>query len=134
MSNGKASLLEDRVPRADAGPVMVRCTAPDALSNLVSVLELIADGQVRCTAGSRRPSAASMKLVEDALVAGDFYDTGEEPISAFAWPVLIQAGGLARLAGCPARAFPAWPRGAGQPVVRGAGRPVGPVAGERIER
>jgi hypothetical protein len=99
VSNGKVSLLEDRVPRADAGPVMVRCTAPDALSNLVSVLELIADGQVRCTAGSRRPSAAAMKLVEDVLVAGDFYDTVEEPISAFAWPLLIQAGGLARLAG-----------------------------------
>jgi hypothetical protein len=32
------------------------------------------------------------------LVAGDFYDSGE-PIAAFAWPLLIQVGGLARLAG-----------------------------------
>jgi hypothetical protein len=96
--NGKARLLEDRTSRAEAGPVLVRCTAPDALSNLVSVLELIADGQVRCTAGTRRPSAATLKLVEDVLVAGDFYDSGE-PIAAFAWPLLTQAGGLARLAG-----------------------------------
>ena len=96
--SSNASLLEDRTARVDAGPVMVRCTAPDALSNLVSVLELTADGQVRCLAGSRQPSAATVKLVEDVLVAGDFYDSGE-PISAFAWPLLIQLGGLARPAG-----------------------------------
>ena len=76
----------------------VRCTAPDALSNLVAVLELVADGQVGCSAVTRRPSAASVRLVEDVLVAGDFYDAGE-PISAFAWPLLLQAGGLAQLAG-----------------------------------
>jgi hypothetical protein len=77
---------------------LVRCTAPDALSNLVAVLELVADGQVSCSASTRRPSAATVRLVEDVLVAGDFYDAGE-PISAFAWPLLLQAGGLAQLAG-----------------------------------
>src|SRR5580698_6337539 len=82
---------------APAGP-LVRCTAPDALSNLVAVLELVADGQVSCSAITRRPSAATVRLVEDVLVAGDFYDAGE-PISAFAWPLLLQAGGLAQLAG-----------------------------------
>jgi len=76
---------------------LVRWTAPDALSNLVSVLELAADGQVRYSASMRRPTAATVKLVEDVLVAGDFYDFGE-PIAAFAWPLLIQVGGLARLA------------------------------------
>ena len=47
------------------------------------------------------PSMLELKLespVEDALVAGDFYDSGE-PIAACAWPLLIQVGGLARLAG-----------------------------------
>ncbi|MGH3191485.1 MAG: hypothetical protein ACRDPY_42075 [Streptosporangiaceae bacterium] len=77
---------------------LVRCTAPDALSNLVAVLELVADGQVGYSAITRRPSAASVRLVEDVLVAGDFYDAGE-PISAFAWPLLLQAGGLGQLAG-----------------------------------
>ncbi|HJZ26583.1 MAG TPA: hypothetical protein VJ370_09945, partial [Streptosporangiaceae bacterium] len=71
---------------------------PDALSNLVSVLELAADGQVRHSASTKRPTAATVKLVEDVLVAGDFYDSGE-PIAAFAWPLLIQVGGLVRLAG-----------------------------------
>jgi hypothetical protein len=93
-----ASVTDERAVAADVGPVLVRWTAPDALSNLVSVLELAADGQVRYSATTRRPTAATVKLVEDVLVAGDFYDSGE-PIAAFAWPLLIQVGGLGRLAG-----------------------------------
>ena len=96
------------------GPVLVRCTAPDALSNLVAVLELATDGRMRCRAASRRPLTSTVRLVEDALVAGDYYDGADrgaerhgggerhgadEPIAAYAWPMLLQAGGLARLAG-----------------------------------
>jgi len=98
VAEGIASVTKERAVAADAGPVLARWTAPDALSNLVSVLELAADGQVRYSAGTRRPTAATVKLVEDVLVAGDFYDSGE-PIAAFAWPLLIQVGGLGRLAG-----------------------------------
>ena len=98
MAEVTASVTEERAAAADASPVLARWTAPDALSNLVSVLELTADGQVRYSASTRRPTAATVKLVEDVLVAGDFYDSGE-PIAAFAWPLLIQVGGLARLAG-----------------------------------
>lgn len=92
-----------RVPAFPSGPVRVRRTAPDALANLVAVLELAADGRLRCAAGTRRPLAATVRLVEDALVAGDYYGgpegepgDGGEPIAAFAWPMLLQAGGLAR--------------------------------------
>src|SRR5580698_9151222 len=80
-------------------PVQLRCTAPDALSNLVAVLELIADGQVRYTAASKRPTAATIRLVEDSLVGGDYYEAPGEPLAAFAWPLIVQASGLARLAG-----------------------------------
>jgi hypothetical protein len=76
----------------------VRCTAPDALSNLVAVLELVADRRIACSATSRRPSAATVRLVEDALVAGDYYDD-KQPIAAYAWPLLVQVSGLAQLAG-----------------------------------
>ena len=95
---GPARLRASAFP---GGPVLVRSTAPDALSNLVAVLELTADGRVRCHAGTRRPLAGTMRLVEDVLVAGDYYDSREdgEPIAAFGWPMLLQAGGLARLAG-----------------------------------
>ena len=88
---------------ADDVAVQIRCTAPDALSNLVAVLELVADGQVRYVASTRRPSAAAVKLIEDCLVGGDYYSEGTcregggEPIAAFAWPLIVQAGGLARL-------------------------------------
>jgi hypothetical protein len=98
VAEGITSVTKERAVAADAGPVLVRWTAPDALSNLVSVLELAADGQVRYSASTRRPTAATVKLVEDVLVAGDFYDSGE-PIAAFAWPLLIQVGGMARLVG-----------------------------------
>lgn len=76
----------------------VRETAADALSNLLAVLELVEDGQLRCGAETRRPASATVRLVDDALVAGDFYDPGEG-IAAYAWPLLVQFGGLARLAG-----------------------------------
>lgn len=76
----------------------IRHTAPDALSNLVAVLELVEDGLLRCSAATRRPLASAVKLVEDVLVAGDYYDTGES-IAAHAWPLLLQAGGMARLNG-----------------------------------
>src|SRR5579863_4231124 len=98
MAEGTARVTEERAVAAEATPVLVRWTAPDALSNLVSVLELAADGQLRYGASTRRPTVATIKLVEDVMVAGDFYDSGE-PIAAFAWPLLIQVGGLARLTG-----------------------------------
>jgi hypothetical protein len=96
--SGPALLRASAFPR---GPVTVRGTGPDALSNLIAVLELAADGQVRCRAATRRPLAATVRLVEDVLVAGDYYDRRDEgePIAAFAWPMLLQAGGLVRLAG-----------------------------------
>jgi hypothetical protein len=98
VAEGTASVTDERVGYAGTDPVLVRCTAPDALSNLVAVLELAADGQLRCSAVTRRPSASTARLVEDSLVAGDFYDAGE-PIAAFAWPLLIQIGGLAQFTG-----------------------------------
>src|SRR5260370_1443009 len=102
--SGERGGYGEAAPALRRGPARVRCTAPDALSNLIAVLELAADGQLRCSAATRRPFAATVRLVEDVLVAGDYYDHsdghgGGEPIAAFAWPLLLQAGGLARLAG-----------------------------------
>jgi hypothetical protein len=96
VTEGTASVTEERAADVGSRTVLVRWTAPDALSNLVAVLELAADGRIRCSAANRQPSAASVKLVEDVLVAGDFYDSAE-PIAAFAWPLLVQVAGLARL-------------------------------------
>src|SRR3712207_2011378 len=75
----------------------VRHTEPEALGNLPAVLQLCAAGKLRCSEKTRRPSAATARTVAEALVAGDFYP--DEAIAAFAWPLLLQAGGLARLEG-----------------------------------
>jgi hypothetical protein len=92
--DGRAGPTEDG---PSASLVHLRCTAADALSNLVGILELASDGQVRCSAATRRPFAATVALVEDVLVAGDYYEG--EPIASFAWPLLLQVGGLAQRAG-----------------------------------
>lgn len=84
---------------AGAPDMRTRRTAPDALSNLVAVLDLVAGGQVRYTTAGRRPTAATVRLVEDSLVGGDFYDVPGEPLAAYAWPLIVQVSGLARLAG-----------------------------------
>ena len=47
-------------------------------------------------------TAATIRLVADVLAGGDFYgdgDGGVGPIKAFAWPMLVQAAGLAELRG-----------------------------------
>ncbi len=100
MAQGLVVVTEERAEYFQPAPVQLRCTAPDALSNLVAVLELTADRQMRCSAATRRPLAATVRLADDVLVAGDYYDGDHgEPIAAVAWPLLLQAGGLAQLAG-----------------------------------
>jgi hypothetical protein len=61
------------------------------------VLELCAAGDIKCSGKTSRPSVASIRAIAAHLVHGDFY--ADEPIAAFAWPLLIQAGGLAKLDG-----------------------------------
>ncbi|HEX5995710.1 MAG TPA: hypothetical protein VFY84_11260, partial [Jiangellales bacterium] len=75
----------------------VRPTAAQAHANLHAVLHLVAGGRLRCSETTRRPAAATVAAVADVLDGGDFYPG--EPIAAFAWPLLLQAGGLAELAG-----------------------------------
>ena len=74
----------------------VRLTESEALANVRTVLELCAAGQLRCSDKTNRPTAATMRTI-DHLVHGDFY--AEECIAAVAWPLLVQAGGLAKLDG-----------------------------------
>jgi hypothetical protein len=69
----------------------------EALANVRAVLQLCAGGKLRCSEKTRLPAAATVAAVSQVLVAGDFYPV--EPVSAFAWPLLVQAGGLADLAG-----------------------------------
>jgi hypothetical protein len=98
----------------------IRHTEHEALGNLTGVLQLCSAGKLRCSERTRRPSAATTRTVGEALVAGDFYP--DEAIAAFAWPLLLQAGGLARLEGPRLTLTPKGRKAMGQPgheVVRG---------------
>lgn len=75
----------------------VRPTEREAQLNLRAVLELCAAGELRCSEKTGRASAATVRAVNARLADGDFYP--DEPIAAFAWPLLLQAGGLARIEG-----------------------------------
>ncbi len=81
----------------DEGQVTTRLTERTAQIDLMTVLQLCGAGTLRCSDKTRRPGAATVSTVADALADGDFYPG--EPIAAFAWPLLIQAGGLAEIVG-----------------------------------
>src|SRR5207249_6304967 len=76
---------------------------------LLSVLRLIDAGKVAVSDKTRRPSSSALEAVGSVLEGGDYYphvpvenkwdDENAGPIRAFAWPLLIQAGGLAQLSG-----------------------------------
>ncbi|MEC4014919.1 hypothetical protein [Streptomyces sp. H27-D2] len=59
------------------------------------MLRLCATGKLRCSEKTRRPGAATVEAVAGVLDIGDFYP--HEAIAAFAWPMLLQAGGLTQL-------------------------------------
>ena len=75
----------------------VRVTPAEALANVMAVLHLCGAGKLRCSEKTQRPAATTVAAVAAVLAGGDFYPT--EPIAAYAWPLLLQAGGLAELAG-----------------------------------
>lgn len=79
-------------------------TEQAALRDLKVLLPLIREGKLRVSEKTGVATAASIKLIENALFGGDFYSsiaTFEEDedrvgsIKAFAWPLLLQAAKLA---------------------------------------
>lgn len=80
-----------------------------AQQELFSVLRLIDSGRVAVSDKTRRPSAATVAMIAAILEGGDYYpplpvkskwyDEDAGPIRAFAWPLIVQAGGLAQLSG-----------------------------------
>lgn len=79
------------------GAPRVRHTEHEAQANLLTVLRLCMAEKLRCSEKTRRPSTATVSAVADVLDGGDSYP--HEAIAAFAWPMLLQAGGLAQLTG-----------------------------------
>lgn len=92
-----------------AVPLTVRETERTAQRELHSILRLVDAGKVAVSDKTRRASSAAIEAITSVLEGGDFYprlpftnkwrDENAGPIRAFAWPLLIQAGGLAQLSG-----------------------------------
>jgi len=90
-------------------PLAVHETARAAQRELLSILRLVDTGKVAVSDSTRRASASTVEAIAAILDQGDYYprvppknqwhDENAGPIRAFAWPLLIQAGGLAQLSG-----------------------------------
>lgn len=87
-------------------PRAIRHEEAAARQDLSSVLRVISQGKLSASEKTRRASAASMKLLQTLLRGGDYYEWIPKknkweqeigPIKAFAWPLLVQAGGLAKV-------------------------------------
>jgi hypothetical protein len=86
--------------------VRIRHTATSALQEVIAVLRLIDTGEVRVSDKTRRPGQATVKVVGKVLREGDWYSQSDESanewdpasdltMKPFAWPMLLQGGGLA---------------------------------------
>ncbi|MDN5871358.1 MAG: helicase-associated domain-containing protein [Nitrococcus sp.] len=90
-------------------PLVVHQSELIAQRELLSVLRLIDSGKVSVSDKTQRPSAATIKAITNVLEGGDYYpilpvkskwrDENAGPIRAFAWPLILQAGGIAQLSG-----------------------------------
>ncbi len=93
----------DEIRYLEVGPgeeCTVRETSGAALANAAMVLQLAGDKKIRVGAKTGRATAASLTLIGGQLSHGDWYDDEEiGPMQAFAWPLLLQGGGLAKMAG-----------------------------------
>jgi XPB/Ssl2-like helicase family protein len=90
-------------------PLTVHETERAATRELISVLRLVDAGKVAVSDKTRRASASTIEAITALLDGGDYYphvpakskwdDENAGAIRAFAWPLLVQAGGLAQLSG-----------------------------------
>ncbi|MBI4870266.1 MAG: hypothetical protein HY814_01720 [Candidatus Riflebacteria bacterium] len=96
-------------PLGEEDALTIRLTESSAQQELFSVLRLVDMGRVQVSDATLRPSAKAVAAVAETLSGGDFYGPDDESkdkyvqrigaIRAFAWPLLVQAAGLAKAAG-----------------------------------
>ena len=92
--------------RTQLVPIKHCATDRAACHDLNAVLHLINTGKLAVSAKTHQPGVAAIKSVGGLLLGGEFYGKEEHdedqkigPIKAFAWPLLVQAGGLAKVSG-----------------------------------
>jgi len=86
-------------------------TEPMVAQDLPAMLRLIPQGGLAVGAKTGLPGTAAVRRIEALLLDGDWYDAADDeeaprwaggairPIRAFAWPLLLQVGGMAKIDG-----------------------------------
>lgn len=107
-------------------PLTVRESERAAQRELLSVLRLVDAGKVAVSDTTRRASSATIAAITAVLEGGDYYpyeppkdkwhDENAGAIRAFAWPLIVQAGGLAQLAGSKLQLTRAGRKALGEPA------------------
>lgn len=92
----------------DGEELTVRLGEREAAQELAIMLRTIEQTRIQVSEKTALPGAASLRALSEKLVGGDYYPLVEKkekweqeigPIRAFAWPLLLQAGGLATRTG-----------------------------------
>lgn len=124
-------LPTDLPPPSDQGepePLRKVETEPLILHDLLAVLRLVGQGSITVGPKTGLPSTAAVARIESALLGGDWYAATEDegvkrwaggpirPIRPFAWPLLLQAGGLAKLDGSKLALTPRGNKALAQPI------------------
>jgi len=90
------------------GSVRLLNTEVMARQELAAMLRLVESGRLAVSEKTGMAGAAALKRIDGLLTGGDYYDPEEDwiadktegsplrPIRPFAWPLLLQAGGLAK--------------------------------------
>ena len=97
-----------RLSSSDTAPagegLTERLTEREALHEVVVMLRTLEQARLTVSEKTALPASSTLKLLAERLVGGDFYPVEEKkdkwdqtigPIKAFAWPMLLQASGLA---------------------------------------
>jgi hypothetical protein len=83
------------LPAEEPAAATVIETERAAQRDLHAVLRLVETGKVAVSDKTRRPSAVAVRLIAAVLDGGDMYAGDRGAIKAFAWPLIVQAAGLA---------------------------------------
>jgi hypothetical protein len=100
--------VEALPPAINEAKITVRLTERDALVDLAVMLRLVEQGKIQVGDKTSLPTASTLRFLADRVAGGDFYSDDEPkdtrrqrigPVKAFAWPMLLQAAGLAQRKG-----------------------------------
>ena len=99
-----ALALESKETLADDEGRVLPLTEREGLQEVMVMLRTIEQARIQVSEKTALPVTAALRVLSEKLAGGDFYPWVEKkskwdqeigPIKAFAWPLLLQAGGLA---------------------------------------